>query len=204
MKPYYQGLLSTAGKQGGSALKHKWTESERDIVRRDYHGTNDSAESIANRLGVTLCAVKGQVEKMGLAIDKSRRWSLKEEEELAELILQYAPKTVAIRLHRSVNSVVVKSKRLGISRRFRDGWYTKSEVCEILGVDHHWIQKRIDEGLLKAFYHNDSKPQKSGGACWHIQEQNLKNFLIAHCGELVGRNVDLFTIIHILADGKGE
>lgn len=197
-------LLSIVGKRGGSTPKHKWTENERDIVRRDYNGTNDSAEQIASKLGVTRNAVKGQVEKMGLAVDKSRRWSLREEEKLTELITQYAPQTVAIHLHRSVNSVVVKSKRLGLSRRFRDGWYTKHEVCELFGVDHHWVQKRIDEDLLKASYHNGIKPQKSGGACWHIEEGELREFIVVHCGELVGRNVDLFTIVHLLVDENYE
>ena len=202
IKPYDKEALSVAGKHGGSALKHKWAESEKDIVRRDYDGTNNSAERIASRLGVTFNAVKGQVEKMGLAIDKSRRWSLKEEEELAELITQYAPTTVAKRLHRSVNSIVIKAKRRGLSRRYRDGWYTKNEVCEVLGVDHHWIQRRIDEGSLKASYHNGNKPQKNGGACWHIEEQDLREFIISHCGELIGRNVDLFTVTHIVLDGE--
>jgi len=31
--------------------KHNWTDDEREIVRRDYRGTNASAEAIAHHLG---------------------------------------------------------------------------------------------------------------------------------------------------------
>ena len=194
--------LVAAGIKGGLALKHKWTDEEREIVRRDYRGTNKSAYQIAARLGVTTCAIKGQVQNLGIAQDKSPRWSAKEIELLQELITQHAPITIARILHRSVNSVVVKSKRLGLSRRVRDGWYTKRDVCEILGVDHHWVQSRIDNGSLKANYHTDQKPQKNGMAMWHILEADLRKFILEHSFELMGRNVDLFTIVNIIRESK--
>jgi len=196
--------LLEAGKKGGSAYKHKWTDEERDIVRRDYNGHNQSAHQIAYRLSyvtgdkITFCAVKGQAAKMGILQNKSRRWTEKEIEELAEMITRYAPITIAKRLHRSVNAVVVKSKRLSYSRRVRAGWFTKREVCEILGVDHHKVQKWIDSGELKASWHSNIKPAKNGGACWCITERALRGFIIKHSFELIGRNVDLFQIVQVL------
>lgn len=113
--------LIEAGIKGGNALKHKWTDEERDIVRRDYDGTNRTAQRIADNLGVTFNAVKGQASKMGIMQDKSPDWTEAEIERLAEMITAYSPMFIAKRLHRSVNAVVVKSKRLGLSRRARDG-----------------------------------------------------------------------------------
>ena len=92
----------------------------------------------------------------------------------------------------------LKAKRLHLSRRVRDGWYTKKEVCEMLGVDHHKVQHWIDRGWLKASYHTEQKPQKNGMAMWHINEANLSNFIIGHCSELQGRNIDLFGIFTCL------
>ena len=194
--------LVQAGIKGGNAHKHKWTDEERDIVRRDYDGTNVSARNIASRLGVTLCAVKGQVQSMGIARDKSRRWTPDDEERLAELITQYTPRTIAHRLHRSINSVVVKSKRLGCSRRAKDGWFTKKDVCELLGVDHKWLQRCIDSGKLKAEWNNpERKPCQKGMAYWRIKQLDLIKFIKRNAGDFQSRNVDLVMIVWLLSGG---
>jgi len=195
MKPR---LLVEYGAKGGNSPKHKWLDWERDIVRREYDGHNLSAIHIAGKLGVTLSAVKGQVQQMGIAMDKSPRWNDKEIEILREMITQYSSLTIAKRLNRSVNSIVVKSKRLGISRRVRDGWFTKKEVCEILGVDHKKIQRYIDGGELKATWHTGVKPHKNGLTMWHIVTEDLKDFVKKNIGDFQGRNVDLVMIVWLV------
>lgn len=178
---------------------HHWTDEDREIVRRDYRHTHASRREIARRLGVTEFAVAGQIATMGIAKRSDRRpWSADEDGKLWELITQYAPQTVARRMGRSVNSVVVRSKRLGISRRVRDGWFTKKEVCQILGVDHKWVQKRIDGVQLKASWHNGTKPTNGGSACWHILEKDLKEFIRRYPQDLTARNVDLIMVVDIL------
>ena len=192
--------LSKAGKNGGSAAKHKWQQYEIDIVRRDYKGTNKSADIIASNLGVTRCAVKGQVQRLGIAMPKSPRWTNEELEMLEELIPRYSIRTIAKRMHRSLNAVSVKAKRLKLRRRAREGWYTKKEVSEICGVDHKKVQTWIDSGSLKASYHNGHRPQKNGMAMWHIEEIDFREFLLNYSGELLGRNVDIQQIIWIVSD----
>ena len=178
---------------------HKWTEEERQIVRRDYQGTKESARRIADRLGVSPFGVRGQIQTMGISFHPDmKRWTPKEEELLGELITKYAPHVVARKMKRNINSIIVKSKRLGYSRRVRDGWYTKQEACNILGVDHHWVQSRIDCGALKASWHNGVKPQQSGGACWHILEEDLRDFIRRYPDELHGRNIDIVQIVDLL------
>jgi len=189
-----------AGLRGGSAPKHKWTDEEREIVRRDYRHTHASRREIAGRLGVSEYGVAGQISMMGIAKPR-QRWTPEEEGELAELITRYAPGTVAKKMHRSVNSVVIKSKRLGCSLRYRDGWFTKKEVCETLGVDHKWVQRRIDSGELKATYHNGHRPSQKGMAMWHIDQKDLRVFIIGHSDELTARNVDLSLIVALLTGG---
>ena len=148
---------------------------------------------------ITFHAVKGQAAEMGLLQVKSPRWREREIEILSEMITVYSPMFVARRLHRSINAVVVKSKRLGLSRRVRDGWFTGREVCEIMGVDYKKIRGYIDRGDLKAEYHTEIKPQKNGGACWHIREADLKDFIKKHISDFQGRNVDLVMIIWLLS-----
>jgi len=191
--------LSAAGKRGGSAPRHNWTDEEREIVRRDYRHTHACRREIASKLGVTENAVAGQIARMGIGKRSDRRyWIDREDEILIRDATRYSPRQIARRLHRSINSVVVRMKRLKLSRRVRDGWYTKRDACEILGVDHKRVQRWIDNGMLKAHYHNGSKPQQNGSACWHIWESDLARFIRHYPQDLNGRNVDLIQVVDIL------
>jgi len=179
---------------------HRWTDYEKDVIRSDYKHTRESAIELADRLGVTEYAVKGQISIMGIAKSDDRHpWSPEEKERLAELMTQYCPRRVARMMHRSINSVVVMAKRLNISRRYRTGWFTKREVCEILGHDHRWVQRRIDSGALVATYHHGARPQKNGMRAWHICEHDLIQFIRKYPEELVGCNLDIIMIVELLA-----
>lgn len=193
-------VLISAGIKGGTDSNHCWTDEERNIVRRDYAHSRQSAREIAGRLGVTEFAVKGQVSMMGLGNHDNRHpWSPREDEKLKRLLRYWGPRTVAVKMHRSLNSVVLRSKRLNISRRQRDGWFTKVEVCAILGVNHKWVQARIDSGALEAYYHHGIKPSNLGMSAWHIEESSLKNFIRRYPQELVARNLDIIMVVDILA-----
>lgn len=151
-------------------------------------------------MGVSQYAVRGQVTIMGIAKSDDRHpWTTEEKEKLAELITSFCPRRVAKMLHRSINSVVVMSKRMNISRRYHTGWFTEREVCEILGHDHKWVQRRIDSGAIKATFHHERRPQQRGGRSWDIREHDLINFIRKYPQELVGCNVDIITISHLLA-----
>ena len=177
---------------------HRWTDEERSIVTRDYDGTNKTSQRIADNLGVTLYAVKGQAAKLGIMQQKSPDWTEKELEKLAELIHQYSITQVAKRLNRSANAVKIKATRLKLGLRSRDGWFTKREVSEICGVDHKKVQSWIDNRILKASYHNGVRPQKNGMCMWHIKEADLRDFIINNSGQLLGRNIDIQQIVWLL------
>ena len=185
---------------------HKWTDEERDIIRRDFKHTHESCRQLADYLSrefggkITQFAVRGQVTIMGIAKSDDRHpWSPKEDARLTELIPTFCPRVVARMMHRSINSVVVRSKRLHISRRCRNGWFTKKEVMEILAHDHKWVQRRIDSGALPATWHYDTKPSQIGGSAWHIEEKALKNFICRYPEELVGYNIDIIMVVDIIA-----
>ena len=136
---------------------------------------------------------------MGLAMQKSPNWTQKELKILRENVHRKSIGQIAKMLHRSNNAVKVKATRLKLRLRKRAGWYTKSEVMEICGVDHKKVQEWIDSGALKASWHFDTKPCAAGMACWHIEEEDLRNFLLNYCGELLGRNVDLQQVVWIVS-----
>ncbi len=196
-------ILSAAGVKGGQAPKHQWTEEERSIIRSDYKGTNASAKEIADAfvergIMVTRHAIKGQVAKLGIMRQKSPPWTPGELERLEKLIHRHSVPQVAKKLHRSPNAVKIKATRLKLDLRLRFDWYTKKDVCEIVGEDHHKVQKWIDSGELKATWHNDRQPSTKGYGAWHIEAKDLKKFIIKHSGELLGRNVDIQQIVWLL------
>ena len=187
-------------------ITHKWTDEERAIIRRDYKHSRRSCQLLADYLSrltgqrITEFGVKGQIQTMGIAKSDDRHpWSPEQDAKLKELIPSFCPRVVAEKMHRSINSVVVRSKRLTISRRCRNGWFTKKELMEILGHDHKWIQRRIDSGAIPATYHYGIKPGQLGGTAWHITEKDLKNFIKTYPEELVGCNIDIITIVDIIA-----
>lgn len=184
---------------------HKWIEDELNIIRRDYRHTHESLLAIANHLNVSIYAVKGQISLMGLGRSADRRhWTEKEEKKLRQLIPRMCSLTIARKMHRSVNSVVVKSKRLGMSRRCHEGWYTEREVCEILGHEHRWIQRRIESGALRASSHYETPTTKEGFSAWHIEEEDLRDFIRTYPEELNGCNLDIIMIVDILAGIKAK
>jgi hypothetical protein len=191
-------LLSAAGMKGGKTHKHQWTEEERQIVRRDYKGTNASAEAIARELGLTKWGVKGQAAKLGILQQKSPPWRAEELEQLKKEIHRRPIGEIAKKLHRSANAVKIKATRLKLKRRVREGWYTKKDVCEICGVDHKMVQGWIDSGELKATSHYGKRPSKLGMSSWHIEAADLREFIIYYCERLLGRNVDIQQIVWLL------
>jgi len=185
-------------------IKHKWTEDEEDIVRQQYKGNHQSQKDIADYLNyagaqppISQFAVQGRVNKLGLGQRENRRWSESEMNRLREWTGRIRPEEVAVRLKRGIVSVIVKQKKMGLSLRAKDGWYTKKDVAEMLGVEHKKVQRWMDDGYLKAVPYR-VMPQKNGGGQWYIEEKDLRCFLLHYPQELVGRNLDVVQIFDIL------
>lgn len=174
---------------------HRWTEEEQDMIRLCYDGTRASVDKLMKMIGCSRYGVKGQVAFLGLAHSKQPEWT---DKELHYLKTHYQKESVRVMAHalgRSMNAVKVKATRLHFSLRARDGWFSKTEVCEMLGVDHHMVQRWIDSGELKASYHTGRKPSQKGMAMWHIVAADLRDMVVNHCQELQGRNIDLCSIL---------
>ena len=53
-------VLTVPRKEVKLRQNHKWTDDERDIIRRDYKHTHKSRQELAARLGVTEYGVAGK------------------------------------------------------------------------------------------------------------------------------------------------
>lgn len=191
-------------KRHPSRLKHAWTEAEDAVLRRDILPERAERVSQAKRLGVTLYQLEHRAQRLGLLkqTDYAKRmWTVAEDDYLRDHVERLSPNKMRKHLGRSMNAVVVRLKRLGLSRRNRDGWYTKMEACAVLGKDHKWLQARIDSGALKATYHHGQRPAQGGMRQWHIAANDLRAFILGHCEELNGSNVDMVSLVDLLCGG---
>lgn len=179
---------------------HNWTEEENDVIRREYRHDRASADRLAEQFGVSFQAIRSRITRLGLA-RSSRRvpWAPEDDERLQEILPKHPIGQVARMMGRGINPVMVRAHRLGLSRRYHDGWYTKMEVARLCGVDHHMVQSWIDAKALLASYHNGQRPQRDGQAAWHIARKDLRAFIRHHPEELNGRQVDMIGLVEVLA-----
>ncbi|MBA7711953.1 hypothetical protein ES703_120921 [subsurface metagenome] len=147
---------------------------------------------------MSVWGLKHQMRRMGLCPKCAERksWTPEEEERLAELLGKCCLEKAAYQMHRTVASLASKAKRLGLTLRGKDGWFTAREVAEILGVPNAWVRRRIESGALKASYHYGIKP--GSPFSWHIQKEDLRAFIRHYPEELGGRVVDFIQVVDIL------
>lgn len=140
-----------------------------------------------------------------LAVRKRRLWNQSSKERLEELLSNFTIDEVAQKLARTKTAVIVKARRLNISRNTRDGWYTAQEVAGILGMDPTSVTRRIAAGSLTAVPRNrDRPPRKGRSAPWHISRKNLINYIRKYPEDLQDRNVDMVLIVDLLAGLKQQ
>lgn len=181
----------------------KWTQEEKDIICQEYKGTYLSISILARRLNRTMDSVQAEIYRLNLGGYHKKFWTEKETEYLTELVGKYSVMDIKKKFAergfiRSRVAILCKMDKLKLVNSYRDGWYTKTDVSDILGITSNKIQYYIDNKMLKASYHNGQKPTGfTGSKVWHIAEDDLREFIEKYSRELTGRNVDLWQIVEI-------
>lgn len=183
---------------------HYWTEEDDIFLRSQYRHTMESLRKLANSLDVTENAVRQRLTRLGI-LRQAVKWTKPELAFLERNYNKHSNKVLAAKLHKSQNSVVAKAHRLRIKKRNRVGWFTKTEVAAILGVDTGWITRRMKNGQCNLEMHpfdDEKPPQKSRYDSWKISEKALRDFICTYPEELTGCNVDFVMLVDILAGIK--
>ena len=179
---------------------HQWTQEDLETLRMEYGPGGKTQREVAAQLGLSPSQVSRQVGRMGLQKRPSgMHWTQEEEQTLLELAEKKSAPEIARIMQRRLHGVTGQLRKLNVSRRNRNGWYTLKEVAEILGMTLMLARQFVEDGRLKATYHNGRKPGRAGGGAWHIEERDLRRFLRRHPHELQGRNVDMVQLVQILA-----
>jgi len=183
---------------------HYWSSGEDMILRQNYKHTMESLRQLADKLGVTEDSCRQRLTRLGI-LRQAVRWSESELRILENNYDKKSNKVLAKMLHKSQNSIVAKANRLRMKKRNRDGWFTKTEVANILGVDMGWITRRMKNGQCKLEmtpFDNERVPSKGHYDSWRISEKALRDFIRTYPEELTGCNVDFVMLVDILAGIK--
>lgn len=137
--------------RGRKAKKYVWTPERDQALRERYDSrTRGAIAVLAHAIGWPPWVIKKRATTLGLTHSVDRKdWT---EPETAFLWEHGGTRTshwIAKRLGRSETSVVLKFKRMKISRRVREG-YTLHELMLCFGTDHHVIERWVREGKLVA------------------------------------------------------
>ena len=188
LAPEKKQCLKREAERGARKSKYEWRPEYDAYLKDHYFGGLNRRFQVLNRMirmtGLPRWYIKRQAARLGLTMHMDRRpWTGTELDRLENMVGQFSTATIAKRLGRPESSVVNKLKRLGTSRRVRDG-YTMRELELCLGEDHHKITKWIQNGWLQDRLQGTRRRGRSGNDVHRIREEDVVEFIRNHPQEI--------------------
>jgi hypothetical protein len=193
-------------KHRGKKPLYPLTPERRAFIQRHYTVADKGCTlHIAATLQVPKWRVVRWAAEMGLCtpMPKSPDWRAEEIAFLEEHIGARHPNWIAKRLDRSITAVVVKSKRLSISRRECRDWLTASNVALGFGVDASTAVRWIERRWLKAerFGHDHADGR---AAAWKVKPSAVRRFVREHPTAFALAKVDQVWFLDMVFGCLGE
>ena len=175
-------------------LKYTWRLEYDAYLKAHYFGGLNRRFQVLNRMvrvtGLPRWYIKRQAARLGLTLKMDRRpWTQAELGLVEHLVGRLSAATIAKRLRRPESSVVNKIKRLGTSRRVREG-YTMRDLEQCLGEDHHKISVWIANGWLRDRLQGTNRHGGNGNDIHRIREKDVLHFIKNHPQEINLGKVD--------------
>ena len=192
-----------------SKRKYFMTREEIEVIRAHYDGSTIAINRImrilnANGAKYPRWHVRRLASENGWAKAKMPDWSPEEEEYLAKkypnkgfVAIQNGLKRINGGVHRSVTAIVLKKKRIHISKRSMG--LTMRMMEDLLGVDHHKVEKWMSLGELSARRKGTERTEVQGGDMWHFEPKKVRKFIINNPEEIDVRKVEPLGFIHLVA-----
>jgi hypothetical protein len=174
--------------------KYVWRKEYDGYLKAHYFGGLNRRFQVLNQIvrltGLPRWYIKRQAARLGLTLHMDRRpWTASEMNLLDTLVGNVSSATIAKRLHRPESSVVNKLKRIGTSRRVRNG-YTMRELELCFGEDHHKINQWIKNSWLQDRLQGTRRHDGNGNDIHRIREKDILTFIRNHPQELNLGKVD--------------
>lgn len=174
--------------------KYEPTPQIQDYLRQFYKGSprqrGRAVRLLARERGLPRWWIIRQAQKLGLGYPMRRKnWNEQEISWLEENVGQLCPERLAVHLGRSLNSVVLKIKRLHLSRRTRRGWFTLRDLEIGFGEDHRRIYEWVKRRWLRAG-RDDRIAGSSGMPFWRFTIDAVREFIWNHPTEFDLKKAD--------------
>ena len=174
-------LKCRAERRHSAKAKYTWRPEHDAYLKAHYFGGLNRRFQVLSRMvrltGMPRWYIKRQAARLGLTMQMDRRpWTHTEMKVIEKLVGRVSSATIAKRLGRPESSVVNKLKRMGTSRRVRDG-YTMRDLELCLGEDHHKIIGWIKNGWLQDRLQGTRRHDGNGNDIHRIREKAIRNFI---------------------------
>ena len=176
-------------------LTHEWSQLD---------GKNKGAvAALAQHLGVPRWWLSKQARRLGLTKPhrKEPPWTGAEDALMAKVPLHDPDRCAEISrehgFNRSPTAIAVHAKRVGLSRRFKDG-LSGRQAAKILGFDDKTLTSYCISGELTAAKRDDNRLPQQGGSRWVIRPADLRQFVVDRLERIDFRKVDKFELVRLL------
>jgi hypothetical protein len=185
-----------------SKPKYLWRAEYDAYLKAKYFGGLNRRFQVLNQMvrltGLPRWYIKRHAARLGLTLHMDRTpWTASEMSLLEKLVGHVSSATIAKRLHRPESSVVNELKRMGTSRRVRNG-YTMRELELCLGEDHHKIAGWIKNGWLRDRLQGTKRHDGNRNDIHRIREKDILTFIRNYPQELNLGKVDQIWFLDLL------
>lgn len=196
----------------GEFSRQRWAPSEQidALIRRTYQGEprKGIVADCARIVGRPRWWVSKRAADLGLVAPRFKEpaWS-EVEVEILMARPHLHPRTLARRLakagySRTQTAIVVKLKRLGVTRADDSDHMTATGLAKLMGVDVKVVTRWIASGWLKARRRGTERTEAQGGDQWWVHRRDVRHFVVDNAAAVDLRKVDKFWFIDVLAGDR--
>jgi hypothetical protein len=163
-----------------------------------------AVSQLADALEVPRWWLSKRARDLGLALPHKKEppWTPAEDALMRKVPL-HAPERAAeiFRGHgfnRTPTAIVVRAKRLELSRRATRETYSGTAAARILGVDPKTLMTWCAAGEVRATRRDDLRLPQQGGPAWEITHAELRRFILENLERIDIRKVEKFAFVHVL------
>jgi hypothetical protein len=202
--------LTAPKKNGGGGKKEKIVAPEgfddelRSFYENDKGRRKGELNAFADEAGLPRWWVSKRARKLSLTLPhvKGPPWTAAETELMKQVPLHDPDQCAKIfrenGFSRSPTAIVVRAKRLELSRRYRDTM-SATAVSKILGIDNKGVTAELIAGRMQGEKRPTNRRTQQGGDPWSVTPAALRRYIIDHLDRVDLRKVEKFAFVQVVA-----